>query len=114
MGAARTRADERFLNELNGVLDRNYHDRTFGLTQMATEMEVSQRHLQRKLKALTGHSPAEYLRICRLQRSLPLLREGIPIGTVAKAVGFSSHAYFTTCFKAQFGITPIKFQHDWL
>jgi len=114
LGVVHTRPDERFLNELTKVFERNYAKRTFGLVRMAAAMKVSQRHLQRKLKALIGYRPAEYLRVYRMQRSLPLLRAGIPIGVVAKAVGFSSHAYFSCCFKAQFGITPTKFQQDWI
>jgi len=35
---------------------------------------------------------------------------GLGEGDVADAVGFGSHAYFTTCFKAKFGITPTRFQ----
>ncbi len=114
LGVVHTRADECFLNELTKVFERNYAKRNFGLVRMAAAMKVSQRHLQRKLKALIGYSPADYLRGYRMQRSLPLLRAGIPIGVVAKAVGFSSHAYFSCCFKVRFGITPTKFQQNWL
>ena len=81
---------------------------------MAAEMGVSERQLQRKLKALIGHTPSDYLRAYRLQQSLEQLREGNSIGEVAKAVGFTSQSYFTTCFKAQFGTTPKQFQQGWL
>jgi AraC-like DNA-binding protein len=50
------------------------------------------------------------LRDYRLRVALRLLQEGHFIGDVADAVGFTSHAYFTTCFKAKFGITPSRFQ----
>ncbi len=76
LGVVHTRADECFLNELDKVFERNYANRSFGLVRMAAAMKVSQRHLQRKLKALIGYSPAEYLRVYRMQQSLPLLREG--------------------------------------
>ena len=114
LGATRTRKDHYFLSELDEVLNRNYTDRAFDLRRMATEMGVSERQLQRKLKALIGHTPSEYLRAYRLQKSLEQLREGDSIGEVAKAVGFSSQSYFASCFKAQFGTSPKQFQQGWL
>jgi AraC-like DNA-binding protein len=66
--------------------------------------------LQRKLKALTGHSPAEYLRAYRLKKAAVLLGKGDQITRVAMDAGFSSQAYFGTCFKAQFGLSPGQFQ----
>ncbi len=114
LGAVRTRKDQNFLDALDEVLSSNYTDRAFDLSQMAAQMGVSVRQLQRKLKALTGHTPSDHLRTYRLQQSLEHLRDGISISAVAKAVGFSSQSYFTTCFKAQFGTTPKQFQRGWL
>jgi AraC-like DNA-binding protein len=77
---------------------------------MAAEMEISDRQLQRKTRAIIGQSPVHHLRQFRLEESLRYLREGVPVGKAAKAVGFSSHAYFTSCFRAQYGITPNRLQ----
>ncbi len=113
-GGVRTRKDQTFLGELDAVLTSNYTNRSFDLSRMAASMRVSERQLQRKLKALTGHTPSEHLRAYRLQQSLEQLREGNSISEVAKAVGFSSQSYFASCFKAQFGATPKQFQRGWL
>ncbi len=114
LGSVRTHKDQYFLSEVDAVLNINYANRSFDLSRMATEMGISERQLQRKLKALTSHTPSDHLRAYRLQQSLEQLREGIPIGEVAKAVGFSSQSYFASCFKAQFGTTPKQFQQGWL
>ena len=113
-GAIRTRKDQYFLGELDEVLNNNYTNRSFDLSRMAAEMGISERQLQRKLNALTGHTPSDHLRAYRLQQSLEQLREGNSISEVAKAVGFSSQSYFASCFKAQFGTTPKQFQQGWL
>ena len=81
---------------------------------MAAALKISERQLQRKVKALTDRSPVQYLRGFRLEKSLPYLRERFPVGEAAKAVGFSSHAYFTCCFKVKFGIMPNRLQADWV
>ncbi len=113
-GSVPTRKDQSFLGELDEVLNSNYANRSFDLSRMAAAMGISERQLQRKLKALTGHTPSDHLRAYRLQKSLEQLREGNPISEVAKAVGFSSQSYFASCFKAQFGTTPKQFQQGWL
>ena len=100
------KSDQKFVDSLIRVVKQNYANPNFDIISMAAEMKISDRQLQRKVKVLTGQSPVQYLRQFRLDISLPYLREGVPVGQAAKAVGFSSHAYFTCCFKAKFGITP--------
>ncbi len=104
--------NQEFVNRLNRVLKRNYANPDFDVNGMAADMNISDRQLQRKLKALTGRSPVQHLRHFRLERSLQYLQDGISVGETAKAVGFSSHTYFTCCFRAQFGITPNRLQVD--
>ena len=99
-----------FLERFEALLTENYADPDLDIGIMASQMAVSTRQLQRKLKALTGHSPAEYLRAYRLKKAAGLLRKGGQITRVAMDVGFSSQAYFGTCFKAQFGLSPGQFQ----
>lgn len=99
-----------FLEDLHSVLSRNHTDPAFGLSQMAAEMRISQRHLQRLVRELTGCSPAQYLRTYRLQQSRQRLLEGRSIGQVATSVGFTSQSYFASCFRTQFGVTPGEFQ----
>lgn len=102
--------DRDFLGLLGLVVDRNYSNHSTGLHTMAINLGVSERQLQRKFKTLLNCSPSEYLRNFRLQKSLLLLKQGTPVGDVAMDVGFASQSYFTSCFKARFGITPTKFQ----
>ncbi len=104
------KSDQEFIGNLDRVVNRNYANPNFGVSSMAAKMHISDRQLQRKVKALAGHSPVQHLRQFRLGESLQYLRDGVPVGEAAKAVGFSSHTYFTSCFKARFGITPNSVQ----
>ena len=92
------------------MLDKHYAEPEFRLSNMAHAAAMSERQLQRKLKAVIDHTPAEYLRAFRLKKAVEQLKQGNQIGLVAYEVGFSSQAYFTSCFKAQFGATPKQFQ----
>jgi signal transduction histidine kinase/ligand-binding sensor domain-containing protein/DNA-binding response OmpR family regulator len=104
--------EQKFLDKIQSVLDGNYAEPEFRVEQLAAAMAMSDRQLQRKLKALVDHSPAEYLRSYRLTVARRKLREGTQVGLVAEAVGFSSQAYFASCFKTEFGSTPSQFQRS--
>ena len=98
------------LDRFDRVLEQRYASPNLDLPQMADEMGMSTRQLQRKLKDLTGHTPSTYIRSYRLYQSLGYLRCGETVRKTAKAVGFSSQAYFASCFKAEYGRTPTQYQ----
>jgi len=106
------RKEQRFIDKLQAAIDTRFSDPEFRVDQLATAMAMSGRQLQRKLKALVDKSPAEFLRSYRLTIAKKKLSEGTQVGLVAEAVGFSSHTYFASCFKAEFGATPSEFQHS--
>jgi len=71
---------------------------------------MSQTSLYRKVIALTGQAPGKFIQAYRLKRSLDLLKANYgSITDVAFAVGFSSSAYFTRCFKEKFKRLPSNF-----
>jgi DNA-binding response OmpR family regulator len=101
--------DRAFLAKLDTVLENHLSDSKFRVEVLTSQMAMSERNLQRKLKALTGRTPGQYLRTYRLKKALVLLREGIPVNLVAERVGFSSPAYFSSCFREEFDQSPSKF-----
>jgi DNA-binding response OmpR family regulator len=106
--------DRVFLTKLGRLLDARHTDPAFELPLLATALAVSERQLQRKLKALTGLTPSECLRDYRLQRAHERLMAGERSGEVAIASGFASHAHFSACFRARFGYPPSDArEHAW-
>jgi signal transduction histidine kinase/ligand-binding sensor domain-containing protein/CheY-like chemotaxis protein len=101
--------DQAFLDKFKAMIEQYHTEADFKVVDMASHMAMSERPLQRKLKALIGHTPNEYLRAFRLEKASELLRQGQTVADVAFAVGFSSQPYFSTCFKAHFGVTPSEF-----
>jgi AraC-like DNA-binding protein len=99
-----------FVDRLHAIVNEQISDPDFRVEQLAEKLAMSDRQLQRKLKAILDHSPAEYLRAYRLKVAIRELRKGKRIGLVAEDVGFSSPAYFASCFRAQFGMSPREFQ----
>ena len=68
---------------------------------------MSRSQLHRKLKALSGKSASRYIRSVRLARAKTMIidQKG-NISEIAYSVGFSSPAYFTKCFKDEYGYPP--------
>jgi len=73
-------------------------------------MNLSRTQLFRKIKALTGLSPNDFIKDIRLKRAAEMIRQKVDIITqIGYAVGFNDQSYFTKCFKKQFGVTPTEF-----
>ncbi len=104
------RGSKLLVRKFERVVALHYNDQNFDLSQMAAEMDMSERQLQRKLRLLTGHTPTEFVRSFRLSKSLEFLLAGATVRDTATAVGFSSQAYFASCFKAEYGRTPTQYR----
>ncbi|MDH6534259.1 hybrid sensor histidine kinase/response regulator [Parabacteroides sp. 52] len=102
--------DDIFLNQLNTYLNENLDKETLSVENIATEMGMSTSSLYRKVKGLSGLSPNDFIRIARLKKAIQLMQKGEKrINEIAFAVGFSSPAYFSTCFQKQYGESPSEF-----
>ena len=99
--------DRSFLERVVAAVEQNLGEGDFDVEQLSSAVALSRTQLHRKLRALIGQSPAEYIRLERLERARLLLRE--QAGTVAEVcyqVGFNSPAHFSTAFSRQFGYPP--------
>ncbi len=104
--------DKRFLDKLSSYIESNYADPNLGLANVARGVAISERQLQRKLKAVLNKGLTEYIRDYRLAKSKDLLKQGISVIDVSMLCGFSSQSYFSSCFKALYEITPKKYQQS--
>ncbi|MEZ4991501.1 MAG: helix-turn-helix domain-containing protein [Saprospiraceae bacterium] len=70
-------------------------------------LHLSHTQLYRKLKALTGKTPSQFINTIRLQRAKQLLENAdLNISEVAYSVGFNNPNYFSRVFKKEFGVAP--------
>lgn len=98
-----------FFERLTTVIEKNYTNPDFSSSHLAAEMAMSERQLQRKLRATLSQSPNDYLRNYRLKVARELLPNGLSIIATAKQVGFRSQSYFSRSFKNKYGQTPSQF-----
>lgn len=77
------------------------------LDDLATSARVTPEHLCRLFSASTGKSPAETVRLARLDRAALLLaRSNFSVNEIATMCGFSSPFHFSRRFKEAFGQSP--------
>lgn len=100
-------SDTHMLQRLNEFIAQHINEVDLSVNDLASAVYMSRSNLFRRLKALYGITPNEYLRRKRLLFAAALLRQNrYTISDVCFMVGFSSPSYFASCFRKQFGILP--------
>jgi signal transduction histidine kinase/DNA-binding response OmpR family regulator len=106
-----SKIDREFLKELQDVIKKNLSDPEFNVEELCKKLYMGNTTLYRKIQALCGQTPTEFIRSCRLKRAAQLLESGFgSVTEVAFEVGFSSRTYFTKCFKQRFNQLPSNFK----
>lgn len=104
--------EDKFLRKLDEAFDSHYQNSHFSVQDLAYQLAMSDRQVQRKVKAMLGISPLEALKQFRLKKARAMLASGDQIGVVAQTCGFSSQSYFGRCFKEEFKMTPKAYQQS--
>jgi signal transduction histidine kinase/DNA-binding response OmpR family regulator len=91
------------------VLER-IDDSSFSVSDLAAEMNYSNKQLGRILQKHTGLTPVSFILEVRLIKAYQMLKDHVhpTVSEVMYDVGIESASYFTTKFKERFGISPGK------
>lgn len=98
--------DAEFLSKLNSLMEENISDEEFTIDILAENLNMSRSSFYRKLKALMGMTPVDYMKNYRLDVAARQLREGARVTEVVTNIGFTSSSYFAKCFKDKYGVLP--------
>ena len=99
--------EDAFIKKIQILLETHLSDENFGVLELCHGLGRSQSQVFKKLKALTGNSIAQYMRLYRMSRARQLLETSeLSISEVAYAVGFKDPAYFSRVFSKEFGHSP--------
>ena len=102
--------EEEVLCCLFRILEENWQDADFNVSQCCSSMAMSKSHLYRKTMAVCGLSPVSLLKNFRLEKALELMRkQRYNISEITFASGFNSPSYFTKCFKKRYGLLPMTY-----
>jgi DNA-binding response OmpR family regulator len=99
--------EEAFLRKLMQVTEQQLADEDFEIEVLRHELNMGQKQMYRKIKALTGQTPTEFIRTIRLRRAKQLLAQNAgTVSEIAFQVGFNNLSYFSKCFREEFEVLP--------
>lgn len=99
--------DEKFIQQALDTVEKNMNNDKFSVEDLSRELYLSRVALYKKLLALTGKTPIEFIRSIRLKRAVQLLQNSeLTIAEIAYQVGFNNPKYFSKYFKEEFGMLP--------
>jgi ligand-binding sensor domain-containing protein/signal transduction histidine kinase/DNA-binding NarL/FixJ family response regulator len=103
--------DEQFLLKLIGLIENEEEPEGSEIPVLCREMAMSRSVLYRKIKALTGNSIQDFVRIVRLRKAARLLNDPtLSVADISFRAGFANTKHFSTAFKKQFGKTPSEYR----
>ena len=89
--------------------------RSWTVSDMADEINMSTPHFQKRFKQETGFTPKAYFNDLRLEKSREFLEDAncfLQIKEIGHQVGFADISNFTREFKRKFGMTPTQYRQD--
>lgn len=99
--------DQEFLQRVQEIIEKKMGNENFSVDDLAGQIGMGKRQLQRKLKALTDSSPQQCIRTMRLQRAKQLLEQNAgTVSEVAFQVGYSEGSALARAFREEFGFVP--------
>ncbi len=105
--------DRKLLGAVNESLIEHASDPEFTVEALADSVLLERRTLQRKLKALTGLTPADYIRQHRFYQARQMMLEtGMSVNEIAFSCGFGSAQHFSRAFRRHYGMPPDKWRQN--
>ncbi len=105
-----TNIDRKFIKDFTNLAAENMSNSELDMSFFTDHLNMSYSSFYRKVKALCGVTPVDFLRQMRIKRSAELLRTGnFKITEVAEMCGFDNIGYFRKCFKEEYNTAPSEY-----
>ena len=96
-----------FISKVRQIIEANLADYDFAMPQLCQILSMSRSQLLRKMKALVGISPSDFIRLHRLQKAKTMLdTSDLTVSEVAYEVGYKDVSHFSRSFREMFGVSP--------
>lgn len=81
------------------------------VAELARAVGLSEYHFSRRFRISTGASPHAWLMNARLERAKEMLvSTTLPLKDIARAVGYGTHAHFSSAFRKAEGTSPSRWR----
>lgn len=104
--------DKEFIDKIVEVIEKWIDNEDFNVDCLAEEIGYSRSKLFRKMKGVTGQTPADFIMTFRLQKAAVMLKQypECNISEISDRLGFASSKYFSRCFKNKFHVSPLSYR----
>jgi DNA-binding response OmpR family regulator len=105
-----TTHDEKLIRSTIEIVEKNLANKDFSVEELSRILGMSRVLLYKKLLALTGKTPIEFIRTIRMQRAAQLLEKSqYTISEIAYQVGINNPKYFAKYFKDEYHMLPSNY-----
>jgi signal transduction histidine kinase/ligand-binding sensor domain-containing protein/DNA-binding response OmpR family regulator len=106
-----TSDDEKLIRQALEVVKKNLDNTEFSVEDLSRAMFMSRATMYKKIAALTGITPVEFIRSVRLKHAAQLLEKSqMTVSEIAFEVGFNNTKYFVKYFKEEFNVLPTAYR----
>ena len=100
--------------EVMSYVNSNYNEQNI-LNDLSEHLNLSINYLSTIFKSVYGVTLYDYVIDKRIHEAKKLLTQtNMSVTDIAKKIGYSNNAYFTTAFKNRVGMTPLQFKKNFL
>jgi len=108
-----TPLDEQFLRKAVACMERNMGNPDYDVQAFSGDMAMERTTLYRKMVAVVGKTPLQFMHAIRLKRALRLVETGLhSVADVAAMVGYNSTKTFSQHFKNAYGKYPSQYNKE--
>ena len=105
-------ADEKLIRLALEVIEKNIDNTDFSVEELSRSLCMSRAAMYKKVTALTGKTPIEFIRSIRLKHAAQLLEKTqMTVSEIAFEVGFNNTKYFVKYFKEEFNMLPRDYRN---
>lgn len=103
--------EEDLVKKLLAAIETHLNEEEYSIDQLSNDVAMSRSVLYRKMQAMLGITPSDFVRSVRLKHSAHLLQTtDLPINEIASRVGFATSRNYSTNFKKMFGVLPSEYR----
>lgn len=105
------KSEDLFLVKCTETIETEIADPRFDVLQLCRKIGVSRSQLYRRILALTGLTPIQFIRSIRLKHVASFLAQDgtLPVNEVMYRVGYTNLSHFAKIFHEEFGLYPKEF-----
>ncbi|MDA3892710.1 MAG: ATP-binding protein [Salinivirgaceae bacterium] len=102
--------EDEFIKKVQEIIFDKKSDPDLTVEYLGDKLGLSRSQLFRKFKALTNHSPNEFIKVVRLKYATELMVKGeLNVNQITFECGFSSASHFIASFKKYYNKTPKEY-----